>query len=115
MMAQEPITVQLRYLQTLLEIGSSNNSTIVFPIPIDLLTALKKTVLPEEVEMSRRRRRGGLVDRVLRKLGLRRPPEPTVFPDDLDPGVGVREPRRPRPSSSGGAVALELPPETDER
>jgi regulator of protease activity HflC (stomatin/prohibitin superfamily) len=42
-MAQEPITVQLRYLQTLLEIGSANNSTIVFPIPIDLLTALSKT------------------------------------------------------------------------
>jgi regulator of protease activity HflC (stomatin/prohibitin superfamily) len=39
-MAQQPITVQLRYLQTLLEIGASNNSTIVFPIPIDLLTAL---------------------------------------------------------------------------
>ena len=39
-MAQEPITVQLRYLQTLLEIGSNNNSTIVFPIPIDLLTSL---------------------------------------------------------------------------
>jgi len=36
-MAQEPITVQLRYLQTLLEIGASNNSTIVFPIPVDLL------------------------------------------------------------------------------
>ena len=41
-MAQEPITVQLRYLQTLLEIGAANNSTIVFPIPIDLLTALSK-------------------------------------------------------------------------
>ena len=39
-MAQEPITVQLRYLQTLLEIGSANNSTVVFPIPIDLLTTL---------------------------------------------------------------------------
>src|SRR5213083_2202863 len=39
-MSQEPITVQLRYLQTLLEIGSANNSTIVFPIPIDILTAL---------------------------------------------------------------------------
>jgi regulator of protease activity HflC (stomatin/prohibitin superfamily) len=39
-MSQEPITVQLRYLQTLLEIGASNNSTIVFPIPIDILTAL---------------------------------------------------------------------------
>src|SRR5204863_1998662 len=35
-MSQEPITVQLRYLQTLLEIGSANNSTIVFPIPIDI-------------------------------------------------------------------------------
>jgi regulator of protease activity HflC (stomatin/prohibitin superfamily) len=42
-MAQQPITVQLRYLQTLLEIGASNNSTIVFPIPIDLLTALAHT------------------------------------------------------------------------
>jgi hypothetical protein len=36
-MAQEPITVQLRYLPTLLEIGSANNSTVVFPIPVDLL------------------------------------------------------------------------------
>src|SRR5499426_2923000 len=36
-MAAEPITVQLRYLQTLLEIGASNNSTIVFPTPIDLI------------------------------------------------------------------------------
>src|SRR5574337_493282 len=36
-MAQEPITVQLRYLQTLLEIGATNNSTVIFPIPVDLL------------------------------------------------------------------------------
>jgi regulator of protease activity HflC (stomatin/prohibitin superfamily) len=47
-MSQEPITVQLRYLQTLLEIGASNNSTIVFPIPIDLLTALKNVADPAE-------------------------------------------------------------------
>jgi len=36
-MAQEPITVQLRYLQTLLEIGGNNNSTIIFPAPVDLI------------------------------------------------------------------------------
>jgi regulator of protease activity HflC (stomatin/prohibitin superfamily) len=36
-MAQEPITVQLRYLQTLTEVAAENNSTIVFPIPIDLI------------------------------------------------------------------------------
>jgi regulator of protease activity HflC (stomatin/prohibitin superfamily) len=46
-MAQQPITVQLRYLQTLLEIGASNNSTIVFPIPIDLLTALSNVAESE--------------------------------------------------------------------
>lgn len=39
-MSEEPITVQLRYLQTLLEIGSTNNSTIVFPVPIDLVAPL---------------------------------------------------------------------------
>jgi regulator of protease activity HflC (stomatin/prohibitin superfamily) len=36
-MEESPIALQLRYLQTLLEIGASNNSTIVFPAPIDLL------------------------------------------------------------------------------
>ena len=38
-MAQEPMTLQLRYLQTLLEISASNNSTILFPIPVDMLKA----------------------------------------------------------------------------
>jgi regulator of protease activity HflC (stomatin/prohibitin superfamily) len=35
--AQNPVTIQLRYLQTLREIGGSQNSTIVFPMPVDLL------------------------------------------------------------------------------
>jgi regulator of protease activity HflC (stomatin/prohibitin superfamily) len=34
--SQNPVTLQLRYLQTLREIGGSQNSTIVFPMPIDL-------------------------------------------------------------------------------
>ena len=37
-MAQNPITLQLRYLQTLREVAAENNSTTLFPIPIDLLT-----------------------------------------------------------------------------
>lgn len=36
LMEQSPITIQLRYLQTLNEIAAENNSTTVFPIPIDL-------------------------------------------------------------------------------
>jgi len=38
--ASEPITIQLRYLQTLTEIGTEKNSTIIFPLPIDMLRAI---------------------------------------------------------------------------
>jgi len=34
---KHPIALQLRYLQTLLEIGGSNSSTIIFPAPVDLI------------------------------------------------------------------------------
>ncbi len=36
-MAQEPISLQLRYLQTLTEIAADQNSTLIFPVPVDLL------------------------------------------------------------------------------
>ena len=35
---QHPVTLQLRYLQTLSEISTENSSTILFPVPIDMLT-----------------------------------------------------------------------------
>ena len=41
-MAAEPITLQLRYLQTLSEIGAENNTTIVFPIPVDMIQMFLK-------------------------------------------------------------------------
>jgi regulator of protease activity HflC (stomatin/prohibitin superfamily) len=37
--ATEPMTLQLRYLQTLTEIASEKNSTIVFPLPIEFFKA----------------------------------------------------------------------------
>jgi regulator of protease activity HflC (stomatin/prohibitin superfamily) len=36
-LGRQPSSLQLRYLQTLLEVGGDNNSTIVFPLPIDLV------------------------------------------------------------------------------
>jgi regulator of protease activity HflC (stomatin/prohibitin superfamily) len=39
---QQPAAIQLRYLQTLVEIGTEKNTTIVFPLPIDILSALGK-------------------------------------------------------------------------
>jgi regulator of protease activity HflC (stomatin/prohibitin superfamily) len=41
--ATEPITVTLRYMQTLTEIASEKNSTIVFPLPIELLSLIGPT------------------------------------------------------------------------
>src|SRR6201993_4239416 len=42
LLATQPITLQLRYLQTLTEIGVEKNTTIVFPLPVELLTLLNK-------------------------------------------------------------------------
>ena len=41
-LASEPVTIQLRYLQTLTEIGVEKNTTIVFPIPLDILQGLSR-------------------------------------------------------------------------
>jgi regulator of protease activity HflC (stomatin/prohibitin superfamily) len=42
--AQEPAALQLRYLQTLTEIAVEKNSTIIFPMPIDLISAFESLV-----------------------------------------------------------------------
>src|SRR3954453_173781 len=47
---EHPIALQLRYLQTLLEIGGTNSSTIMFPIPIDLVRPfLERTSEPRTI------------------------------------------------------------------
>src|SRR5271157_4884981 len=42
LLATEPLTLQLRYLQTLTEIGVEKNTTIVFPLPLEMMTLLNK-------------------------------------------------------------------------
>jgi regulator of protease activity HflC (stomatin/prohibitin superfamily) len=37
---KQPAAIQLRYLQTLVEIGAEKNTTIVFPLPLDILSSL---------------------------------------------------------------------------
>ena len=44
LLAQEPVSVQLRYLQTLTEIGVEKNTTIVFPLPLDILASIQKLI-----------------------------------------------------------------------
>ncbi|MGA2592470.1 MAG: slipin family protein [Bryobacteraceae bacterium] len=40
----QPAAIQLRYLQTLVEIGTEKNTTIVFPLPLDILTSLDRAL-----------------------------------------------------------------------
>src|SRR5579864_9040454 len=63
LIATQPATLQLRYLQTLTEIASEKNSTIIFPLPIDLVEPLTELL-----------RRGGNNSTT---VGPRPAPEPT--------------------------------------
>ena len=42
LMATQPMALQLRYLQTLADIGVEKNTTIVFPLPLEMLTILNR-------------------------------------------------------------------------
>ncbi len=44
LLAGEPVSIQLRYLQTLTEIGVEKNTTIVFPLPLDILSGLQSVL-----------------------------------------------------------------------
>jgi len=50
-LSKEPITVQLRFLQTLREVATENNSTIIFPIPIDLFKPFIKMLEKNDKEV----------------------------------------------------------------
>lgn len=39
-LASNPVSVQLRYLQTLVEVAAENNSTTIFPVPVEMLRGL---------------------------------------------------------------------------
>jgi SPFH domain / Band 7 family len=56
-MSGNPAALQLRYLQTLLEVGANQNSTIVLPIPIDLIKPLMQSMNDGEERREKARKR----------------------------------------------------------
>jgi hypothetical protein len=42
LLSTEPASIQLRYLQTLTEIGVEKNTTVVFPVPVDFFSGIQK-------------------------------------------------------------------------
>jgi hypothetical protein len=41
---KQPAAIQLRYLQTLVEIGTEKNTTIVFPLPVDIMSNIQRVL-----------------------------------------------------------------------
>jgi regulator of protease activity HflC (stomatin/prohibitin superfamily) len=60
-MSGNPAALQLRYLQTLLEVGTNQNSTIVLPIPIDLIKPLMQSITDGAERRERARERESLL------------------------------------------------------
>ncbi|HEX4005593.1 MAG TPA: slipin family protein [Acidobacteriaceae bacterium] len=48
LLAAQPVTLQLKYLQTLIDIGVEKNTTIVFPLPMELLSILGNAITPRQ-------------------------------------------------------------------
>ena len=53
----QPASIQLRYLQTLTEIGTEKNTTIIFPLPIDMIVAVDEDVRREINKSGGRKRK----------------------------------------------------------
>ena len=51
---KQPAAIQLRYLQTLVEIGSEKNTTVVFPMPIDIFSSLGRAIDTSRPRRSRK-------------------------------------------------------------
>jgi hypothetical protein len=85
--SKNPVTIQLRYLQTLREIGGSQNSTVVFPLPMDVL--------------------GPALD-ALGRSSASAPADsgqpPTERPQALEQGEGTRLPPAPPPHNGAPAA-----------
>jgi regulator of protease activity HflC (stomatin/prohibitin superfamily) len=85
-MSANPTALQLRYLQTLLELGSSQASTIVFPLPIDLLKPLLQATQYDGTEK-------------------RPPPRPAVAADAADRTLEAADGAREIADASAGVPA----------
>ena len=92
---RNPTTLQLRYLQTLREIGATQNSTVVFPMPIDLIKPVLDAMRPGE---ARRRRQQPRPSPRTARSGARRVPR-----------AGSRRRRRPRLAPNPTAADADRP------
>jgi len=85
-MSGNPAALQLRYLQTLLEIGTNQNSTIVLPVPIDLIKPLMQSVEDGNERRERARQRERELESAEERAKLAEPAPGRDLPPGEDDG-----------------------------
>ena len=110
-----PASLQLRYLQTLLEIGSNQNTTVVFPLPMDVLEPFIGTGATTEPAAARRSRRPPQPPTPPSRRRRRTSPTSATSPppgpepaarDPHRPAQRAADDPRPRPGRPPGPVRL---------
>jgi regulator of protease activity HflC (stomatin/prohibitin superfamily) len=86
--SQNPITIQLRYLQTLTEIGVEKNTTVIFPLPVDIIEAFMGDRIGRQTPARPAPRRAPAVPSVPSGQA----PPPTPAPAELEEPEPVRPP-----------------------
>lgn len=109
--AHEPVTLQLRYLQTLTEIATEKNSTILFPFPMDIVKpfiGMMSTLEEVKAQMSSGDgAQGSIAPAPPRQL----PPQaPRPAPAQAQAGTAAPQPARPTTPPQPGMVAPQVPP-----
>ena len=94
-MAEHPAALQLRLLQTVVEVAAEKNSTLVLPFPVELLRFLERSTPPETVKSV------SIGERTITRAGAARNGSPVSTAPDLT--VGPRDRALP---GTGGAVSL---------
>ncbi|MGP4022897.1 SPFH domain-containing protein [Actinomadura sp. 3N407] len=111
-MSQDPAALQLRLLQTVVEVSAEKNSTLVMPLPVEVLRFFDRAVggaRQAADETARQEGKPGLAERLAKaeeELAKAAETHPTLgSPEDVPPVIGLDEPKRDDSASLGAPEA----------
>ncbi|WP_019633548.1 SPFH domain-containing protein [Actinomadura atramentaria] len=116
-MSQDPASLQLRLLQTVVDVAAEKNSTLVMPLPVEVLRFFERVAPDAAAPRSGGGDRPGLAERLARaEQELAKSTEETAglaSPEEVPPVIGLDEPKRrpdePSADSDAGSDAGEEP------
>ncbi|TDC48978.1 slipin family protein [Actinomadura sp. KC345] len=96
-MSQDPAALQLRLLQTVVEVSAEKNSTLIMPLPVEILRFFDRAAGPRGETEDEKEERLGLGERLAKaeqELAKAAETSPLESPEDVPPVVGLDEPNR---------------------